>query len=103
MNKHTYINIIYNDGLAISHLFYSKQHLIIKQKGNKVNTISNVLNDTLDFIINNNILSPIYLVSKEVILSNIINEGKATNMKNWERITDKIKSHNIQIKAYTTD
>lgn len=102
MNKNIYINVVYNDGIAISHIFYAtKQHLTISEYGNKVNAIMKVLESSLDFIIKNKMIQPVYLTSNEVILSNIINEGKYGSNKDWEEVLKKIKSSNMQIKAYT--
>lgn len=104
MNKNIYINIVFNEGIAASHIFYAtKQHLVMYEYGNKVNAIIKVLDSTLDFIIKNNMTQPIYLTSQEVILSNIINEGKYGNNKDWEKVLKKIKLFNMQIKAYTNN
>lgn len=104
MNKNIYINIVFDQGIATSHIFYAtKQHLTISEYGNKVNAIIKVIDASLDFIIKNKMFQQVFLTSNEVILSNIINEGKGGNNKSWEVILDKIKASNIQIKAYTTD
>jgi len=102
MNKNIYVYISFKDDKVKADVFYpTKQHTIITQEGNKIKTYSSLLISVLDYIQTLNLTLPVIIGSNEVIITNILNEKKETNLEEWKILVNNLNSKTFQVKAYT--
>lgn len=102
MNKNIYVYISFKDDKVKADVFYpTKQHTIITQEGNKIKAYSSLLISVLDYIQTLNLTLPVIIGSNEVIITNILNEKKETNLEEWKILVKNLNSKTFQVKAYT--
>ncbi len=102
MNKGIYVYLSFKDDKAKADIFYpTKQHIVITQEGNKIKSYSRLLNSVLDYIQTLNLTLPVIIGSNEVVITNILNEKKETNLEEWRTLINNLNSKTFQVKAYT--
>lgn len=102
MNKSVYVYLSFKEDRAKADVFYpTKQHTMISYEGNKIKSYSNLLNSVLDYIQALNLTLPVIIGSNEVIITNILNEKKETNLEEWKTVINNLNSKTFQVKAYT--
>jgi hypothetical protein len=102
MNKSVYVYLSYKDDKAKADVFYpTKQHTVMSYEGNKIKSYSSLLNSVLDYIQSLNLTLPVIIGSNEVIITNILNEKKETNLEDWKSLLNNLNSKTFQVRAYT--
>ena len=102
MNKNIYVYISHKDNKTKADVFYpTKKHTLMTQEGSKIKSLASLLNAVIDYISSLELNLPVVISSNEVILTNIINEKKETNLEDWNNLIKNLNSKTFQVRAYT--
>lgn len=101
MNKNIIIKVLKKDDIYKSYIFFpDKLKLCILEKDND---ISKLLIDTISLICDMKYTNHIILVSNEIMITNIINDYKKSNLihTKWSPLINYINKNKVDIQAYT--